>query len=313
MTPALDRLVERSIEVISEGQAPSGAYVACPAFPPYRFCWLRDGSFIADAMSRSGHPDSAEAFFDWCSRVILTRRDRPYLAARYTLDGDDDTGEWPRLQHDGYGLWLWALDEHCRRHDRDVGPWAEAAQLTVDYLSRVWDEPCTDWWEERVGIHVATLACLDAGLSRWGADGVVDRSRAEQRIDASTLVLAPLGLGDPLDVVQPIEEYLVSPGGGIHRHLDDTYYGGGEWPLLTAMLGWGYKLMGATGEARAQLEWVAAHATEDGDLPEQSQDHLLVPEQFASWVEKWGPPPCPLLWSHAMLLTLVDAIERFEP
>jgi GH15 family glucan-1,4-alpha-glucosidase len=309
MTPrTLDRLVERSVRVIEHGQAPSGAYVAAPRFAPYGFCWLRDGSFIADAMSRAGEVESAERFFDWCSRVILARRDRPRMDARYTLEGEDDPTNWPHLQHDGYGLWLWALHEHGRRHDRDVDPWSEAAHVTVDYLERVWDEPCTDWWEERVGIHAATLACIDAGLDRWGAEGVVDHSRGEQRLDASLLVLAPLGFGNPVDVVQSIEEHLISPGGGVHRHLEDSYYGGGEWLLLTAMLGWAYELSGATIEARTKLDWVAAHATPEGELPEQSQDHLLAPASYDPWVEKWGPPPCPLLWSHAMFLTLAQAL-----
>ena len=53
-----------------------------------------------------------------------------------------------------------------------------------------------------------------------------------------------------------------------------------------------------------RLEWIAAHAAPDGGLPEQSQDHLLHPEAHDEWVARWGPPPCPLLWSHAMFLTL---------
>ena len=301
-------LLRRSVEVIEGGQAPSGAYVACPTFAPYGFSWLRDGSFIADAMSRVGAVASAERFFDWCSDVILARQDRPRLDARYTLDGGDDPSEWPHLQHDGYGLWLWALHEHGVRQGRDLARWSDAADVTVAYLTRVWDEPCTDWWEERVGRHGATLACLDAGLRRWGASGVVDRSRAEDRVDASLLVLGALGLADPAEVIGPIERHLVSLGGGVHRHLEDTYYGGGEWLLLTALLGWAHALAGATTLAQEKLEWVAARATADGELPEQSQDHLLAPGAYDRWVDKWGPPPCPLLWSHAMFLTLADAV-----
>jgi isomaltose glucohydrolase len=51
----------RSIDVIAAGQASSGAYTAAPTFGPYRdYCWFRDGSFIADAMSRVGETSSAE-------------------------------------------------------------------------------------------------------------------------------------------------------------------------------------------------------------------------------------------------------------
>jgi GH15 family glucan-1,4-alpha-glucosidase len=89
----------------------------------------------------------------------------------------------------------------------------------------------------------------------------------------------------------------------VHRHLEDTYYGGGEWLLLTAFLG-----LGRPERAKEALRWIAAHATEDGLLPEQSQDHLLHPDAWDFWVAKWGPPPCPLLWSHAMYLVLASEL-----
>ena len=175
--------------------------------------------------------------------------------------------------------------------------------MTASYLARIRHEPCTDWWEERVGLHRATLACLAAGLRAWDRDPGIDLGLAEERLDASVLALAPLGVGEPPDV-----SALVSPGGGVHRHLEDVYYGGGEWLLLTAFSGWERHLAGDDAAARACLDWVAAHTTGDGLLPEQSQDHLLHPETWERWVEKWGPPPCPLLWSHAMFLTLAHAL-----
>jgi GH15 family glucan-1,4-alpha-glucosidase len=300
-------LARRSVEIIRAGQAPSGGYVASPAFAPYGFSWMRDGSFIADAMSRVGEVDSAEAFFDWASRVIVARRGREHLAARYTLEGeDDDSSEWPLLQHDGYGLWLWALRGHAGRHGRDLDRWREAGDVTADYLERVWREPCTDWWEERVGLHAATLASIAAGLRAWGRDGV-DVSSAEDRTDASLLALVPLGLAGT-EVIERVERELVSPGGGVHRHREDVYYGGGEWLLLTAMFGWAYALTGSSARAGEKLDWVASHATTEGEMPEQSQDHLLHPRAWQRWIDKWGPPPSPLLWSHAMFLTLAHEL-----
>jgi GH15 family glucan-1,4-alpha-glucosidase len=302
----LRALARRSVEVIRDGQAPSGAYVACPTFEPYRFCWLRDGSFIADAMSRAGEMKSAEAFHAWVTRVVLARRDRERLDARYTLDGEDDTADWPHLQHDGWGLWLWALREHSARHGRATAPYDEAARHVEGYLVRVVHEPCTDWWEERVGIHAATLACLGAGLE---LDELTAQAlaRADERVDGSLLVLPLLDIPAP-HLVRRVEHQLVGPGGGVHRHLEDTYYGGGEWLLLTAMLGLAYVREDRPREAEAALDWVARHATEDGLLPEQSQDHLLSPSTYQRWVAKWGPPPCPLLWSHAMYLALAHEL-----
>ena len=272
------------METIRAGQARSGGYVACPTFPPYRFSWLRDGSFIADAMSRVGEAESAEAFFGWVARIVERGLG---FEARYTLDGERDATEWPHRQHDGWGLFLWALREHTERHGGG-GRWREAALATAAHLELVRAEPCVDWWEEREGVHAATLACIAAGLG-----DALDLSRAEERLDASLLVLPFLGFG-AVDVSP-----LLSPGGGVHRHLEDVYYGGGEWLLLTALLGLAEPDRGAE-----RLEWIAAHAQPDGSLPEQSQDHLLHPETYDEWVAKWGPPPSPLLWSHAMFLTL---------
>ena len=151
---ALEALARHSVHVILANQAPTGAYLASPAFPVYRYSWFRDGAFIADAMSRAGHPDSADAFFDWFSRVLMDRaaliegllarrhageRLLPgdFLHARYTLDGDDSSEEWWTFQLDGYGTWLWALDEHVRRHGGTVERWADAAALSARYLAAV--------------------------------------------------------------------------------------------------------------------------------------------------------------------------------
>ena len=281
-----------SVGVILDGQSPAGGYVACPRFPPYGFSWLRDGSFVADAMSRAGETASAEAFFDWAARIVEVGLG---FDARYTLDGARDASEWPHRQHDGWGLWLWALRAHAARHGGG-GRWRTAERATALHLERVRLEPCVDWWEEREGVHAATLACIAAGL---GDD--LDLSPAEERLDASLLVLPFLGF-ETVDVAARIRP-LISLGGGVHRHLDDVYYGGGEWLLLTAMLG-----LAEPARAEDCLAWVAAHAEPNGRLPEQSQDHLLHPEAYDEWVGRWGPPPSPLLWSHAMFLDLQLAV-----
>lgn len=301
----LDRLVERSVAVVRDGQHASGGYVACPTFAPYAFAWLRDGSFVADAMSRAGEADSAEAFFDWVARIVEDGRG---FAARYRLDGSVDESAWPHHQLDGWGLWLWAVAGHCERHGRERARWVRAADATAVHLATSWRTPCVDWWEERTGVHAATLGCIDAGLSAWGREGVVDHAAAEPRVDASLLCLAwPFGLRD--DVVALVRERLLSPGGGVHRHPEDVFYGGGEWLLLTAFLGLAELAGGDADAARRRLDWITAHAEPDGDLPEQSQDHLLHPETYAFWTDKWGPPPSPLLWSHAMFLDLALGVE----
>ena len=96
---------------------------------------------------------------------------------------------------------------------------------------------------------------------------------------------------------------------GVHRYRGDTYYGGGEWLLLTALLGLAEAARGERERALERLDWVGRHATADGELPEQSQDHVLGPEHYEPWAQKWGPPPSPLLWSHAMFVRLAHALD----
>lgn len=284
-------LVAKSIGVIRAGQAPSGGYVACPNFENYRYSWLRDGCFIADAMREAGEVESCDRFLDWCGRVVMRDPDGPF-DARYTLDGERDPSDWPERQIDGWGLFLGTL----RR--RGSSRWDEPAGHVARWLAQVWDEPCVDWWEERSGIHAVTLWCVGNGLD---SDQIRREAldRAQGRLDGSLLFI-----GTP-DLVAWVEETLVSPSGGIWRNLDDEYYGGGEWLLLTAMLG-----LAKPERAAVCLDWIERHSSPDGELPEQSQDHLLRPERYAPWVEKWGLPAKPLLWSHAMYLRLHHAVHH---
>jgi isomaltose glucohydrolase len=291
-------LTTRSVEIIRDGQAPSGAYAASPTFPQYRdYCWFRDGAFIADAMSRAGETESAERFFDWCAAIVRAKPDGPW-DSRYRLDGSPDrVAWWPHRQFDGLGLWVWAMRGHVARHRADPR-WEDAAAATAAFLAQHWQEPCHDWWEEREGVHAVTLGCIWAAL---GGDEIAaaSRNRCEhERVDGSHAFLVVLGLADE-HVLERVERTL-----GYHRHGDDEYYGGGEWPLLTAMLG-----LAKPARAEECLRWIEAHAAANGDLPEQSQDHLLRPERHRPSVERWGEPPSPLLWSHAMYLRLHHALR----
>jgi isomaltose glucohydrolase len=358
MTP-VDRdrfaaLAAQSAETILSNQAQSGAYPAGPSFEPYRFCWLRDGSFIADAVSRAGEVASAEAFFDWCAGVVRSRRtlieelvDRrgrgevvdscEHPHSRFTLEGNDAAGEWSNHQLDGYGSWMWAFGEHAARHGRDVSRLADAVELSARYVTSFVDDPCFDSWEERIGRHTVTLAASAAGLRAAAAiDGVapsvressvataqaaaesirLDGARSgrlnaalgDDRLDASLLACSlPFGTLAPDDpvvraTVAAIEEQLAH--GGVHRHAEDTYYGGGEWLLLAALLGWYYAAAGREEDAWAQLAWVADRAEPNGNLPEQTDEHLLAPAAREEWVRRWGAPASPLLWSHAFYLAL---------
>ncbi|MFE9204534.1 glycoside hydrolase family 15 protein [Micromonospora sp. NPDC007230] len=357
----LRTLVESSLTLIEAHQHSSGAYPASPDYPVYRYSWLRDGAFIADAMSRAGRADSADRFLRWCATVIDARADRiadlvarstggeqipadEMLPTRYTLDGGDGDEPWWNFQLDGYGTWLWVLATHATRHARPLAVYRPAIESTVDYLVAFGDRPCYDWWEEHATHrHVATIGAVLAGLrAAVGArdeygDPVLDAARARaaaDRVTALEALVSSEGVADghltkwlggtavdgsllacltPFEVVDPrgpvaehtydqVRQQLLR--GGVYRYLGDTFYGGGEWLILTAWLGWHEARTGRTEEAMRRLDWIAAQATTEGHLPEQVSGNTQRPEYIAEWTDRWGPVATPLLWSHAMFVTL---------
>lgn len=319
----LDDSVKKSLAIIAENQQESGAYPASPNYKPYNYTWFRDGSFVADGMSRAGQANSAERFFAWGTKVILDRKDvilsGGVLDARFTYDGHESKEAWGNFQLDGYGVFLWALKGHIDRHGLLAGDYKDVVELLQYYLATHWQEPCFDWWEERLGVHAATLACVYAGLKAFDhpeaetVKAAIDLTN--ERLDASLLVCALFDAVDHDDfslTLQKIEDELVSRDGGVHRYQDDVYYGGGEWPILSAMLGLYYLKIGRTAAARALLMWCDNQADESHSIPEQSQAHLLHPDEFDTWVKQSGSPATPLLWSHGMVLTLAtELIDTF--
>ena len=353
----LAEIAERGRTLILSLQDAGGAYPASPTFSAYRgYSWLRDGSFIADAMSAAGEVASASAFFDWCARTLVARApdihrivaaaragspvpDGEMLPTRFTFDGGSGDADWWDFQLDGYGLWLWAALAHAERHALDVRPWLRAIELTVDYLVSSWDRPCYDWWEEHVEeVHVSTLGSIEAGLRAAGAASALDADRraiaattadaaarlvrergtvdgrlvkwlGSTAVDASLAALvAPLGVvpgtsGLGGATIAELERQLVVDG-GTHRFTTDTYYGGGQWPLLSCFVGLAQASAGNDARARELLEWAAGTVRATGTMPEQVADHLIDPAFVAEWVERWGPSADPLLWSYAMFLRL---------
>jgi len=277
--------------------------------------------------------------------------EQDYLPTRFSLDGTLGQEEWPDFQLDGYGAWLWVLVQHCRVINpalwSEVGP---AVKILVDYLGALWQSPNYDCWEEyRDRVHTATLAALYGGLqavSDYDTDLVSsdllssirahalthgvgdygglskfipeDQTAPGKTVDSSLLWSAvPFGLvnvNDPLFLatLAKIERDLYVTGGGVYRYGDDTYFGGGEWLLLAAWLGWVYVELNRLDDARQLRDWITAQATPDGHLPEQVAHHLLDASYYDGWVEKWGTSASPLLWSHAMYLILDAAIHQKE-
>jgi GH15 family glucan-1,4-alpha-glucosidase len=269
--------------------------------------------------------------------------DADYLPARYNLDGSRQVDDWWNFQVDGYGTWLWALERHLARTSDDppaprVAAYELGIETAVRYLVVTGTGTCRDWWEEnRDRTHVTTLAGVAGGLqaavrmntlsgslrasaetvaatcvSLIRSDGVRDGHLVKwlggSDVDGSLIAVAglydALPLFDPLVsvTVDEVERHLVD--GGVRRYRADTFYGGGQWPVLASLLAWHHARAGNPGRATELLDWVVTTADADLLLPEQVAP-LLAPEVLDEWLERWGPSAHPLIWSHGMFLAAV--------
>ncbi len=355
-----------SLEVILDNQQASGAFLACPNMPDYRFSWFRDGAYIVYALTVDGSAasevykgsisaqwENVFRFQNWCAQRINERAERveraiaavqaegkpdmrDVLNARYRADGVEGPDDWPEFQLDGLGTWLWSLQAYVERFGFQPMPtaWAQAAELTARYLAALWRVPCYDCWEELGNdVHISTLATIYAGLQAAeklipGTDykatcadirafvlekgltptGELAKSVGIDRVDANLLMVATphrlLEPDDPIMVktVNRIERELHAKTGGVHRHLNDVYYGGGAWVLLELHLAWYYAEKGDLTRAKELLDWCETTANEQGDLPEQVITSMLAPDHYDRWVAQRGVIASPLLWSHAEYL-----------
>jgi GH15 family glucan-1,4-alpha-glucosidase len=270
---------------------------------------------------------------------IRQHQDDDFLHTRYTLAGEEGLAPWGNFQLDGYGTYLWGLIEHTRITGSSLilNKSARVVKSVIGYLQQVWQENCLDCWEENKGIHPSTLAAIYGGLKavlefypEWVDTKILEELRLFTinnfsngvhftklkntiQVDANLLWLGvPFGLVEP---THPLMETTVGKittdlqMGGLYRYWGDTYYGGGEWVLLTAWLGWYYVLVGEKAKAKSILNWVEEQADAFGLLPEQVIEHVQNKAEYNRWVNRWGEIAKPLLWSHAMHLILAKSIE----
>ena len=267
------------------------------------------------------------------------------LNARYQDEGAEGPEGWPEFQLDGPGLWLWSLAKYvdvCRIVPLPVD-WEAAVEVTARYLAAVWRTPCYDCWEERGSdVHISTLAAIYTGLDAaerllprvdfrqvkedirafvlangLTPSGELAKSVGLDMVDANLLLTAlPEGglfaPDDPLvqRTVARIERDLLAENHGVHRHTEDTYYGGGAWVLLGLWLAWHYAQIGRDREAEVLFAWAEAHANANGDLPEQVNNVMFDPSYYERWVEERGEIARPLLWTHAKYLIVRQLLRR---
>lgn len=266
-----------------------------------------------------------------------------FMNARYTLEGyEEEKKGWGNFQLDAYGTWLWGLTQHVKLSGRKdiIKKFRKSIDATVSYIENLWFYPNNDIWEENGDkIHTSTLACLYGGLhsiNEFLNDKIIEKTAGRIKsfilsnctkdgtfvkyIGTSDVDSSLIWLGVPFDVVdiddilykntiKKIEKELLTSC-GLHRYKKDTYYGGGEWILLSCWLGWYYSKKNDVSKAEEIEKWVVKNADKDGNLPEQVFEHVNDEVYYPYWVEKWGSVASPLLWSHAMYIVLKANIRR---
>lgn len=298
----------RSVEAILANQHPTGAFIASPDFAEYRYCWLRDGSFVAHALDRAGEFDAASRFHDWCGRAIegvaplvsaaLERRaagkaiDPSHMPpARFSLSGDGVLDDWPNFQIDGYGTWLWSLRQHLLLVGNELTEHlVRATRLVSDYLAELGTIPCFDVWEEAGDeVHTSTLACVYGGLRAAGElledpvplekaeslrAAMLEQARSERYFQKSNhnsqVDASLLWVCRPFGVVEADEPSFTSTISRIRRDLD---FNGGlrRYATDTYYGGGAWPLLTA---------WLGWHHASIGELDEARRRYAWVAERF---------------------------------
>jgi hypothetical protein len=298
----------------------------------WRFIWPRDAAFGAVALARTGHPATA-------LRALLHLQELQgedgWFEARY-VPGTPGVPDGRARQFDGTGLALWAASEILTAlPDRDRAPAAAGLSGLLDRSTDVLlgstrdgtrlPPVSPDYWEvgERsvtLGIMASTLAGLRGGAALSGEERTGDaaeafadltrrtfgpagfqRYRRRGGADSARAFFAATGSVDLIDSVQLISlrRELGRPAGGIAPGAG-WKQDGISWTPSTSLLALALARSGEREQAAEVLDWIAAHRTAAGSIPEKVL-HDGSPAAVA-----------PLSWSAANVLLGIDALTAPE-
>ena len=199
----------------------------------YTYSWMRDGSFVANALDSVGYPEISSKYFEFCSRVM---HPNGYFFQKYNPDGTLGSSWHPRwdnyrqiamvpIQEDETALVLWALWKHFEK-TRDVefvqglfeSMIAPCADFMIEFRDPETKLPKPSWnlWEDRNGVHTFTCATVVAGLRAAAnfARLFNETERADQYDQAAN------------EIVAAMSEHLYSPELG--RFLRSLQANGGD-------------------------------------------------------------------------------------
>jgi glucoamylase len=198
------------------------------------YAWPRDSSWVAVALTETGHPAMAYQILRFLQRM---QPGNGIWAARYLPDGSGPVrdGRPAELDADGWvpwAVWSWAAAQQLRpgsrsRHDL-VLLWpmvvraadAAARSLTQDGLPG----PAMDYWESSVQVTLGTAAPLLAGL-RAAADLAADIGDAAAASDGRRWASDAAGLARSITATFGRTGYQRAPAAGSGADAAITFLG----------------------------------------------------------------------------------------
>jgi GH15 family glucan-1,4-alpha-glucosidase len=131
---------------VREPGAPYGQMLASLATGRWNISWVRDMSYAVVALARTGHLAEAKAAIDFQMKATVgdyqTYVGRPYALSvvRYYGNGreeSDSNQDGPNVEYDGFGLFLWELDEYVKASNDTTalrGWWPKVSGQVADTL-----------------------------------------------------------------------------------------------------------------------------------------------------------------------------------
>jgi glucoamylase len=346
-TAAQRSMATRALLDLRLAVRPDGAVIA-GWHAGWEYAWPRDSSWVAVALTETGHPAMAYRILRFLQRM---QPGNGIWAARYLPDGSGPVrdGRPAELDADGWvpwAVWSWATSQQLRpgsRARRDLTLlWpmvtraadAAARSLTQYGLPR----PAMDYWEVSVQVTLGTAAPLLAGLRaaadlaaeiggaaatsqgrRWaaaasllaraitatfGRTGYQRMPGAGSGADAAVTFLGP-PFAEPtpevLQAARSAQRALMLPNGGLRPGTAWPGTPDVAWTAETAFFALFDAATGQHGQAATLLDWLTAHQTKLGSLPEQVNS-----AGQAAWI-------APLSWTDAVTLLALLAQSGHLP